>query len=172
MTRLAISQVVELGLHRPFGEPSGIYSFRVASGDTFANKEPAHIKPSNEHRRAALGCFVVTSWYVFLTVPMQLRRLQLTKDQDIHVDEEGRRTPMDILSRGHDGTSAKRVGLGWRQNTCGQCQSATAPGTTVQSPISSCCWRPGSGQGPTQRASLILYQPAQANIARFAVLFA
>ncbi|EHA46647.1 hypothetical protein MGG_10562 [Pyricularia oryzae 70-15] len=62
MTRLAISQVVELGLHRPFGEPSGIYSFRVASGDTFANKEPAHIKPSNEHRRAALGCFVVTSW--------------------------------------------------------------------------------------------------------------
>ncbi|TLD18400.1 hypothetical protein PspLS_10268 [Pyricularia sp. CBS 133598] len=59
MTRLAMTQVIELGLHRPFGETYGINSFRNA--EAFPIKEPARTKPSNEQRRAALGCYIVTS---------------------------------------------------------------------------------------------------------------
>ncbi|TLS22474.1 uncharacterized protein PpBr36_10042 [Pyricularia pennisetigena] len=61
LTRLAMSQVIELGLHRPFGETSGINSFKNAEAAASQNKEPARPKPNNEQRRAALGCYLVTS---------------------------------------------------------------------------------------------------------------
>lgn len=59
MTRLAISQVIELGLHRTFGEMPAVAAFRKAR--PFVTQEPARSKPNNEQRRAALGCYFITS---------------------------------------------------------------------------------------------------------------
>ncbi|KLU90437.1 hypothetical protein MAPG_10291 [Magnaporthiopsis poae ATCC 64411] len=56
-TRLATAQVVELGLHRPFGEMPTPRFWKDAEVKTFMPDQLKRARPTNEERRAALGCY-------------------------------------------------------------------------------------------------------------------
>lgn len=56
-TRLATAQVIELGLHRPFGELPTPRFGKDAEIKTLMQEQLKRARPTNEERRAALGCY-------------------------------------------------------------------------------------------------------------------
>ncbi|EJT79951.1 hypothetical protein GGTG_05033 [Gaeumannomyces tritici R3-111a-1] len=56
-TRLATAQLIELGLHRPFGELPAPRFWKDSEAKSFMADQLRGAGPTNEERRAALGCF-------------------------------------------------------------------------------------------------------------------